>query len=299
MAEPRGPVLVTGTSSGIGRAITELLSSQGREVIATARRRSDLEALARLNGVTPLRMDVTEDDEVEKVAKWIRDSGKGLYGLVNNSGVAGFGALVETSVEELQRVLNVNLYGVHRMIRACFPFLKASRGRIVNMSSVSGIGYVPFFAGYVLSKHALEAYSDMLRDEVSAFGVHVSTIEPGNFRSEISSNFLALKGPEFREMVRRSAFSKELQAMFAFASGDSSDPHRARYLEPRPVAEAVSDALFSATPKARYLVADHQGQDQANRIYDRVLTKLSQLNEKHPYTLTGEELAKRLRKLVP
>lgn len=298
MTEPTGPVLVTGASSGIGRSIAELLSSQGHEVIATARKRPDLEALARLQGVTPLRLDVTEDEEVEKVAKWVRDTGKGLHGLVNNSGISGFGALVETPVAELQRVLDVNLYGAHRMTRACFPFLKASHGRVVNISSVAGVGIAPFFAGYALSKHALEAYSDILRDELAGLGIRVSTIEPGNFRSEINSNALALKGPEFKAMVRRSEFPQQLQGMLDYASGVPPDPHRTRFLDPRPVAEAVADALYSATPKARYLVADREGQEQVNWIYEDVLTLLSQLNERHPYSLTSEELAARLKKIV-
>ena len=300
MAEATGPVLVTGTSSGIGRAITELLSSQGHEVIATARRRSDLEALARLRGVTPLRLDVTEDDEVGKIAQWIRDSRKGLYGLVNNAGVGGFGPLVETPVAELQRVLDVNLYGVHRVTRACFPFLKASCGRVVNISSVAGIGTMPFFAGYGVSKHALEGYSDILRSELASFGIRVSTIEPANFRSEINSNFAGDRESDLTAMIRRSEFADPLRTAVDYVTGGRTpDPHRSRFPAPRPVAEAVADALYSAAPRVRYLVVDAQEPEMAGQIYDRVLTQLSELNQGHAYTLSGEDLAARLRKVIP
>lgn len=298
MSSGDGPVLVTGTSSGSGRAITELLSARGRQVIATARKPSDLEALSRLPGVTALPLDVTRDQDVKSMTAWLRESGRGLHGLVNNAGIAGFGALVETPVEELQRVLDVNLYGVHRMACACFPFLKASRGRVVNISSTAGFGIVSFRAGYGISKHALEAYSDMLRVELAKFGIGVSTIEPSGFLSEFGTKVIALRGNELEELLRRSEFREELEPIFRGLTEEVTDAAEARELDPRPVAEAVWDALYSETPKPRYMVVIQGGQTQANAVYDRFLTRLRQVNEKQRYSLTGDQLASRLKELI-
>lgn len=192
MLEPESrPVLVTGASTGIGRAITEQLSASGSRVLAGARKESDLAALNRLPEVTPVRLDVTRSEDVARVAAQIRDSGHGLYGLVNNAGIASLSPLVETSVEELHRIFAVNLEGMHRMVCALFPFLRESKGRIVNISSVGGILIDTFLGPYGISKHAVEAYTEILREEVAAFGVRVSAVEPGAFQSELVSNATA------------------------------------------------------------------------------------------------------------
>lgn len=297
MIEGPGPVLVTGTSSGIGRAITELLSSNGRIVYATARKDADLAALARLPNVTPIRVDVTHDEDVQKAVEGIREVGTGLYGLVNNAGISGFGPLLDNSVRAMLRVLDVNLFGMHRMVRACFPFLRESHGRVVNISSIAGILTGGFLGTYVISKHAVESYSDTLREELSPFGIHVSLIEPGDFRSNIVINAFARRGPE--EAAARWSNSLYREAVLpALAEMTKSPEHLARldYPEPRPVAEAVSDALFSQEPKPRYLVAN---QDETSEVVTKVLNLLSQLNQRHDHSLTKAELTERLESILP
>lgn len=282
-----GPILVTGSSSGIGRTLVEFLSSRGHSVFAGARKETDLRDLSNLPNVAALRLDVADSEDVQRVVEWVQGRGEGLYGLVNNAGVSGFGSLIDSSVEDLHRVYDVNLYGMHRMTRLFAPLLIKSKGRIVNISSVSGFLIDRFWGAYNISKHAVEAYSDTLREELAQFGVSVSTIEPGDFRSEIDANCLRLVK---REEVAKSRYSKELTKFIE--SRNSPDVlHRVVYPSPEKVAEAVSEALFSADPKSRYLVGNRS---EAIKVVECLLETLAQVNNSLESSLTREQLAKML-----
>ncbi|MGI0055605.1 MAG: SDR family NAD(P)-dependent oxidoreductase [Thermoplasmata archaeon] len=271
-------------------AVTELLSSGGHEVFATARKAADLTGLGRLPHVTPIRLDITKADEVERTSEWIRTAGKGLYGLVNNAGIGGFGPMVDTPVEDLHRVLDSNLYGMHRMVRACFPFLLKSHGRIVNICSIAGILTEPFRGTYGVSKHAAESYSDILREEFSGLGIRVSAIEPGSFRSNIISSVIAHVGPDPAAAWKDSVYHEAVQRAIAQLTSTPERIAGLQFPEPRPVAEAVSDALFSEEPKPRYLVANSE---ETDRVIAQVLTLLKQLNQKNEHSLTTAQLTER------
>ena len=157
-----GPVFVTGTSTGIGRAIVESLSRQGHSVLACARKDTDLRELHRLRNVKAVRLDVTSPEHVRAAAEWIRKDGKGLHGLVNNAGIVDFWPLGETSDEDLRRSFEVNVLGVHRLTRTMLPFLIESRGRLVNISSISGLGTSARIGAYSMTKHAIEAFSEAM-----------------------------------------------------------------------------------------------------------------------------------------
>lgn len=278
------PVLITGSSTGIGRTIVELLSSRGHSVYAGARKAQDLLTLGALPHVTPLRLDVANREEIRLAVECVQQGGKGLYGLVNNAGVVGYGPLAETSVEELQRVYDVNLYGVHRMTQALLPFLIESKGRIVNLSSIAGVLTPKFMASYNISKHALEAYSDNLRDELAQFGVSVSAIEPGTFESLITaSSFPFLMSPE---EVARSRFREELIAYYQMLEVPD-EKFGTKYPPPTRVAEAIFDALFSEHPKPRYLVGSPE---EAKDVVRKILSTLSQVNQNHEHSLSRAEL---------
>lgn len=150
------PVLVTGASTGLGRAICEFLASNGHSVYAGVRKKRDFEELSKLPRVVSLQLDVTKPEEVEGAVKQVNEMKRGLHGLVNCAGVAGIGPLLDTPVEELNRVLGVNLIGVHRMIHAFGPLLVESHGRIVNISSIGGFLVDTWLGPYGTSKHALE-----------------------------------------------------------------------------------------------------------------------------------------------
>jgi len=288
-----GPILVTGASSGIGRAITEALSERGEAVFATARRAADRSALAKLPGVTPLRLDVTEEGEVREAVLAIEKRQTGLYGLVNNAGLANTRPLVDTSVDDLAREMDVNFYGAHRMVRAFFPLLRTSRGRVVNISSINGIAPVEFYAGYCASKFALEAYSEVLREELAGLGIHVCVVEPGGFRSAIVANMVAhLRMLSDRETADPSIHERFQKALKEFA-GAPRDRDRTNYPDPRPVADAVVDALFSDAPPPRILIGK---KEETDWVLDHVVRVLGQLNQSSGHPATPEELISRLKR---
>ncbi|HXY46363.1 MAG TPA: SDR family oxidoreductase [Thermoplasmata archaeon] len=292
MTEGPGPVLVTGTSSGIGRRIVETLSEQGHAVFAAVRKEADQAPLAALPNVTPILLDVTHDDSVRASARMVREAGRGLYGLVNNAGTVDLAPLLDTSIEDLSRLLDVNVYGMHRMVRACFPLLRQAHGRIVNIGSINGV-YPDIFEGsYCMSKYAVEAYTDVLREEFAPLGIGVSVVEPGGFRSNIVSSFFERKKGHTAAASVSSPMREATQKFFSETFSVPGELDRSRYPDSRPVAEAVVDALFSQTPKTRYLVGST---GETSAAIDQVIRLLVQLNERHNHSLTADELVARLR----
>lgn len=284
------PVLVTGASTGIGRLVCGFLASRGHLVFAGARKPTDLEVLGQIPRVTPVKLDVTDASDIRRAVETVEDSGHGLYGLVNNAGVAGFGPLIEASVEELQRILDVNIVGVHRMVYAFAPMIVQARGRIVNISSLAGLGIQRWFGAYGTSKHALEGYSDVLREELELLGVRVSVVEPGAFQTKIVTHATDLFGnpndagqnPIFRAHMKRAlAFIESLS--------DGTSP------EPTPVAEAAYDALFSKIPKKRYVVCTPEW---TIRTVDKILEHAQSVNQGSTHRLTRSELLERLQRIL-
>lgn len=176
---------MTGASSGIGWATVELLSSMGHTIFAGARKPEDLQALKRFSNVIPILLDVTRPEDVAGAVTSVGDRGLGLYGLVNCAGTGNLGPIAELTVDEVHDVLAVNLDGAIRMVNAMFPFLRESRGRVINISSIEGFLVEKLLGPYNISKHALEAYTDVLREEVAKLGVRVVIIEPGSFQTSI------------------------------------------------------------------------------------------------------------------
>jgi NADP-dependent 3-hydroxy acid dehydrogenase YdfG len=177
-------VLVTGASSGIGRATAQYLAGQGFYVYATARRIDRLQALRAAN-LEPIAMDVTSDDDVRHVIQHILFSRGRIDVLVNNAGYALYGAGEEVSIEDAASQMDVNVLGLMRVTRAVLPAMRRQRsGVIVNLSSVAGKVSTPFAGWYAASKHAVEALSDALRLEVKPMGIRVVLIEPGSIKTE-------------------------------------------------------------------------------------------------------------------
>ncbi len=288
-----GPVLVTGASTGIGRKIVELLVSKGKEVYATARKEKDLEELGKLENTTSIKLDVTKPDEISEAVKLIREEGKGLYGLVNNAGIANVGPIFTHSEEAMYEMFDINVFGVHRMTNAMLPFMfEAGKGRIVIIGSISGILTAPFLGLYSMSKHALEAYVDTLHLNVKDAGIGVSIIEPGNFKSEISLSMYERIKKEKKELrilmtdEQREMQLKEIDENFA---GPDTDP------EPDAVAQAIYDALYSEKPKIRYLVTGNQ--KEANWVVRKMLHELSQLNYNHEHSYSKDQLIEMLNEI--
>jgi NAD(P)-dependent dehydrogenase (short-subunit alcohol dehydrogenase family) len=214
-------ILVTGASTGIGRKITEHLATNGYFVYAGARKDADIAALNAIKNVQAMRLDVTKPDEIAAAVATVTQGGRGLWGLVNNAGVAVAGPFAELKEEDFDFVMNVNAYGPFRMTKAFLPLITASKGRIVTISSISGILSSGNLGVYSMSKHAVEAFGDSLAVQVEPLGVAASLIEPGNYSSQIGV---------WRSLARRRPGLAD----------------RSRYKEPDEVAEAVEQACCSS-----------------------------------------------------
>lgn len=194
MAE-QNSVVVTGASTGIGRAICDALIAEGWRVFGSVRKDADAAALKGALGqnFTPLIFDVTDADAIARGAETVRAAlnGRTLNGLVNNAGIAVAGPLRYLPLDDLEHQLNVNLFGVLRTTQAFLPMLGADKafkgapGRIINMSSVAGKIASPIMGPYSMSKHALEALSDSLRRELMMHGIDVVVIAPGAIKTPI------------------------------------------------------------------------------------------------------------------
>ena len=132
-------VLVTGASSGIGRNLAETLAENGYFVFAGARKQADLDALNEIPNIRSVRLDVTKQDQIDAAVETVRASGKGLYGLVNNAGVVTLGPITEIDEDDLKWIFDVNVFGVYRVTKAFAPLIIESKGRIVNIRSISGL----------------------------------------------------------------------------------------------------------------------------------------------------------------
>jgi NAD(P)-dependent dehydrogenase (short-subunit alcohol dehydrogenase family) len=261
-------VLVTGASSGIGRKITERLAAHGYFVYAGARKDEDLEALAAIKNVQPVRLDVTRAGDIEAAVVTITKGGRGLYGLVNNAGVATNGSLADMKLEEFDLLMAVNVSGPVRVTKAFEPLIVAQKGRITNIGSVWGVDASADLPAYVMSKHAMEGFTDSLAKQLEPQGVRVSIVEPGHYDSNIGKNFAARTG------------------------GDLKDADRSMYPPPDDVAAAVENALFGPTPKQRYMVIPDR--ESAERTIRKQFERLVQLNEGQRYTYDRAELVKML-----
>ena len=167
---PVKAVLVTGASTGIGRNLTEHLAAAGYFVYAGARKDADLAALSKIKNVQAIKLDVTKQADVDAAVAEVTKAGRGLYGLVNNAGVATPGPASEMSMAEFDLTMQVNVYGPFRMAQAFRPLLIESKGRITNIGSISGILASARLNAYSISKHGIEAFTDSLAARARAAG---------------------------------------------------------------------------------------------------------------------------------
>ncbi|MCP4657138.1 MAG: SDR family oxidoreductase [bacterium] len=245
-------IVITGASTGIGKACALRLDNMGFRVFAGVRRSADGAALQRQASekLTPLILDVTEADSIAAAAGIVAEAAGGeLFGLVNNAGISGSGPLELTPMAETRRVMETNVIGLLAVTQALLPLLRRGRGRIVNMGSAAGLSASPGVSNYASSKFAVQAITDSLRVELRPFGMWVTIVAPGAVESPIweksaarqkealktaQENVVLLYAPLF-EFFRRIVKSR-------------------RKASAEQVAEAVAHALTSRRPKYRYLV---------------------------------------------
>lgn len=279
--ETQKAILVTGASTGIGRNIAETLAAEGHFVYAGARKQSDLDELNAIDNIQAIRLDVTVQEEIDVAVETIRKEGRGLFGLVNNAGVAVLGPMIEVDEDDMQFQMDVNLFGPYRVTKAFAPLIIESQGRITTTGSISGILAGMFAGPYSMSKHAIEAYTDSLAVEMEKFDVQVSVVEPGNYNSSIIST-LRRRMEQRGQLAEGSLFEEELEQLLAMPTD------RSVYKEPDEVSAAVMHAMFDENPKRRYMVVPDER--SAEITISQMFTELVQLNEGHDYSYDREAL---------
>ena len=274
-------ILVTGASTGIGRNIAETLAANGYFVYAGARKDKDLAELDAIENIQSVRLDVTVQGEIDAAVETVRKGGRGLYGLVNNAGVAILAPLIEVEENELDFQFDVNVYGPYRITRAFAPLIMESEGRITTIGSISGILSGTLFGPYSMSKHAIEAFTDSLAREMADFDVQVSVVEPGNYKSDIFKNLrrrMERNGQSFDD----SLFAAQIKSLL------ERPVDRSQHKEPDEVSAAVMHALFADDPKRRYMVVPNEF--EARITITQAMREMVQLNEGQPYTYDRERL---------
>ena len=267
MTTAKPVALVTGASSGIGKAAALALVDAGFQVVGTSRNTADV---APLGEVTFLDLDVTSDESVTGAVEQLLDRFGRLDVLVNNAGTGAAGAAEESSVAQDQRVFDINFFGLVRMTKAVLPHMRAAgNGRIINISSVLGLVPAPYMASYAATKHAIEGYSESVDHEVREHGIRVLLVEPAYTRTGFDAKAIQPDGPLPIYAVQRHVFD----GVMARAMADGDDP------------AIVANAIVAAAtdPKLRYTAGSTAGRVSAlrrfvpTRVFDRQIRKLNRL----------------------
>lgn len=276
----RGTIVITGTSTGIGRATATSLAEAGFHVFAGARKLSDAPEGA---NITPIVIDVADDSTIAAAAQIVaKDVGdKGLRGLVNNAGISVPGPLEFLPLDDIRRQLEVNVVGPIAVTQAFLPLVRKGRGRIVIVGSIGGKMSTPFLGAYAASKFAIEAISDSLRIELRPWRISVSLVEPGSIatplwdRGRVAADDL---------LARLPAEATELYGEAIDALRTAAATFEKRAIPPEAVARAIAHALTAKRPKTRYLVGmDARAQSILKRVVpDQGLDRLVEWQLKLP-----------------
>ena len=250
MAKLSRAVLVTGCSSGIGRATAERLAASGWTVYATARRPESVADLSE-HGCRTLALDVTDDESMQAAVRSVEEAEGAVGVLVNNAGYSQSGAIETIPLDQVRRQFETNVFGLMRMCQLVLPGMRAQgSGRILNVSSMGGRLTFPGGGAYHATKHAVEALSDALRFEVRGFGIDVVIIEPGLIKTHFGDTAVA----SVSEIGSDGAYA-DFNAAVAKATAESYEGPFARLGGgPEAVARTIEKAVSSGRPRTRYPV---------------------------------------------
>jgi len=277
-------IIITGASTGIGAACALHLDRLGFTVFAGVRKPEDGQVLQQTSSerLLPILIDVTDQPSIQRCLSLVseRCGAAGVYGLVNNAGIAVPAPLEAIPLSDLRRQLEVNVIGQLAVTQAFLPLIRQARGRIVNMGSIAGRSTIPLMGAYSASKFALEAMTDALRLEVQPWGIQVSIIEPGAITTPIWAK--SADDAAGREAIMGTEV-KRLYGPTVAAVRKVVDEAAKRAISADVVAKVVEHALTAPVPKTRYLVGTDAkirafiGQILPDRIMDRLLTAVLKL----------------------
>jgi NAD(P)-dependent dehydrogenase (short-subunit alcohol dehydrogenase family) len=286
-----GAVVVTGVSTGIGRATALLLDAEGYRVFASVRKDVDARELAKdgSDRLTPINLDVTDAEHVESARRLVAEAvgDEGLVGLVNNAGVGGGGPIEFMPLDELRRTLEVNLIGQVAVTQAFIQLLRRRKGTIVFIASIGGRVASPFMSPYNTSKFAIEALGESLRHELRPWEIDVAVVEPGSIDTEIWSKGNDQAREQMEEMSEdaRRLYGQQVTRFVEVINETAS-----RGIPPEKVAEVVHKAIASDKPKHRYLVGTDAkiGARLKGTLPDRTFSKLAARQMKMPTDVPPE-----------
>lgn len=244
-------ILITGASSGIGKAAAELFIKNGFVTYVTARNIQTLEALQK-KGCRPLQLDITDEASMSAVFRKIESETGGVDILVNNAGYGQNGVLEELSIDTIRNQFETNVFGLIRMCQLVLPTMRRKgKGRIINVGSVGGDFTTPGASAYHASKYAVESFTDGLRGEVADFGIEVSLIKPGG----VHTNFVDVTNQNYPAEMPNSPY-KHFRQQFLDTTAKMFDPKNNSYgiLTPEEVAKTIFAAATASKPKTRYRV---------------------------------------------
>ncbi len=272
--------LITGTSTGIGRAAALRLDSHGWRVFAGVRSEEDADSLRQSASerLAPLRIDVTDPDSIAAAASTLEAEldGLGVDGLVNNAGVAIPGPLETLPIDDFRRQIEINLIGQVAVTQAILPAIRRAGGRIVFVSSVGGRTALPFTGAYHASKFGIEAVGDSLRQELRRWGIEVSLIEPGAVATPIwekgqaEADEISERAPERHDPLYADVLGRYRETVRKVGAGG---------VPPEQVAEAIEEALTASRPKTRQLIGRRAkiqarlGKLLPDRVFDRIVAR--------------------------
>lgn len=238
-------ILITGASSGIGFDAAQTLARQGHKVYAAARRTELMQPL-KADGITPLSLDVTDEESMQRCVQAVLDKEGRIDVLVNNAGYGWFGAIETTPMDEARSQQEVNVFGLARMCQLVLPAMrKQGSGRIINTASIAGKIVLLYGGWYNVSKFSVEALSDALRMEVKPFGIDVSIIEPGGIKTDW--------GIIAARHLRESSAGTPYEASATTEADTLNKAYSGPWLSsPRVITRAISRAVNSRRPKTRY-----------------------------------------------
>ena len=239
--------LVTGASSGIGKMIARELKDAGFQVYAAARRVNNMKDLE-AEGITPVLLDLTQDDSICACVRQVLATAGRLDVLVNNAGYGSYGAIEDVPLEEGRRQFEVNLFGMARLIQLVTPTMREQHsGKIVNISSMGGKIWTKFGGWYHATKYAVEGLSDCLRMELKPFGIDVIVVEPGGIKTDwgiIAAN----------NLKKTSAHGAYAELANKVADGMIRNYSGSLLSKPELIAKTVRRAVMKRRPRTRYLV---------------------------------------------
>ena len=275
-------ILITGSSTGIGKATALYLDKLGFKVYAGVRKQADGDNLKKeaSENLTPIILDVTDAESIDAAVSIIeKETGGEVYGLVNNAGIGLIGVVEVTLIDDMRKLMEVNVIGLLAVTKSMIPLLRRGKGRIINIGSPSGIIALPGASVYAASKFAVRAITDSLRIELKSFDLSVILVSPGPTESELWE-----KGKAHKKEMRKRVKSEIAEHYKTFAKFGDKVEKELKTMPANAVAKVVVKALTSANPKYYYNV----GSD----------AKGAAIFAKLPKRLTDWMILKRIQKLA-